>query len=54
MVINDTKYDQDMIESKILTLGLIRDNPENVETIKTNPNNIPKSEIDHNKNENVL
>ena len=54
MVINDTKYDWDMIESKILTLGLISDNPENVETIENNPNNIPKSEIDPNKNENVL
>ena len=54
VVINDTGYDQDIIESQILTQDSIEDNPKDVDITKDNPNDIPKKDIDPNKKENVL
>ena len=42
-----------IIESQILTKELFGYNPEKVETIENNPNNILEGEIDPNKDENV-
>ena len=53
MVINDIGYNWDIIESQILTKGLFGYNPEKVDTIENNPNNILEGEIDPNKDENV-
>ena len=51
VVINDTRYDQDIIDIQILTQESIWDNPENVKNIEKNPNNIPERDIDPNKDE---
>ena len=53
MVINDIGYNLDIIESQILTKELFGYNPEKVDTIENNPNNILEGEIDPNKDENV-
>ena len=46
-----TRYDQDIIDIQILTQESIWDNPENVKSIEKNLNNIPKRDIDPNKDE---
>ena len=51
MVINDTRYDQDIIESQILTQESIEDNPKDLEITKENPNNIPERNINLNSDE---
>ena len=51
ITINDTRYDQDIIESQIFTYKSIGDNPKDVQIIKDNPNDILKKDIDPNKNE---
>ena len=51
MVINDTRYDQDIIESQILTLDSIGDNPKDLEITKDNPNDILERDIDPNMDE---
>ena len=52
-VINDTRYDQDIIKSQILTYELIKDNPKDVEVTNDNPNNILERVINPNKDETV-
>ena len=49
MVINDIGYDQDVIENQIWTHELVEENLENVESVKDNPNDIPKSNVDPSK-----
>ena len=51
ITINDTRYDQDIIESQTFTYKSIGDNPKDVQIIKDNPNDILKKDIDPNKNE---
>ena len=51
MVINDTRYDQDILESQILTQESIGDNLKHLEIIKLNLNDIPKRNIDLNNDE---
>ena len=51
MVINDTGYDHDIIESQILTQESIGDNPKKLEFTKENPNDITKRNIDPNNDE---
>ena len=51
MVINDTGYDQDIIDNQILTQESIGDNPKVLETTKDNPNDILKRDIDLNNDE---
>ena len=53
MVINNIGYDKDIIENQISTQELDRDNHENIEKTKDNPNDIPKSNVDPNKDVNV-
>ena len=49
MVINDTRYDRDIIESQ--TKESIEGNPKDVETTIDNPNDIPKRDINPNMND---
>ena len=51
MVINDTRYDRDIIESQILTKESIEDNPKDVETTIDNPSDISKRDINLNMND---
>ena len=51
MVINDTRYNQNIIESQILTQDSIGDNPKDMEITKDNPNDILEKDIDPNKDE---
>ena len=53
MVINNIGYDKDIIENQISTHELDRDNHENIEKTKDNPNDIAKSNVDPNKDVNV-
>ena len=41
IVINDTGYDQNIIDNQISTQESIENNPKDLETSKNNPNNIP-------------
>ena len=41
IVINDTGYDQNIIDNQISTQESIENNPKDLETSKDNPNNIP-------------
>ena len=41
MVINDTRYEQDVIDNQIITLETIGINPKDLKTTKDNPNDIP-------------
>ena len=41
IVINDTGYDQNIIDNQISNQESIEDNPKDLETSKNNPNNIP-------------
>ena len=49
MVINDTRYEQDVIDNQIITLETIGINPKDLKTTKDNPNDIPWKDIDPNK-----
>ena len=51
IVINDTVYDQDIIDNQILTQESIRDNLKYLETIIETPNDILERDIDLNNDE---
>ena len=51
VVINDTWYDQDIIESQSLIQDSIEDNPKDLEITKDNPNDILERDMDPNKDD---
>ena len=50
-VINDTGYDQDIIDNQTLTQESFEDNPQDLETTKDNPNDSLERDIDPDNDE---